>query len=68
MAKVLALWHCTDMIKDGGDLVKECLLWLFNCILASHFLERLSFGLSTAVYKSGNKFDMSNSEISQLVL
>jgi hypothetical protein len=22
-----------DMIKDGGDLVKECLLWLFNRML-----------------------------------
>ena len=26
-----------DMIKDGGDLVQQCLLWLFNCMLASHF-------------------------------
>ena len=49
-----------DMIKDGGDLVQECLLWLFNCMLASHFPERLSVGLITAVYKSGDKFDMSN--------
>ena len=24
-----------DMIKDGGDLVQQCLLWLFNCMLAS---------------------------------
>ena len=49
-----------DMIKDGGDLVQECLLWLFNCMLASHFPERLSVGLITAVHKSGDKFDMSN--------
>ena len=49
-----------DMLKDGGDLVQECLLWLFNCMLASHFPERLSVGLITAVHKSGDKFDMSN--------
>ena len=49
-----------DMIKDGGDLVQQCLLWLFNCMLASHFPERLSVGLITAVYKSGDKFDMGN--------
>ncbi|KAL3162344.1 hypothetical protein ABBQ32_010027 [Trebouxia sp. C0010 RCD-2024] len=35
-----------DMIKDGGDPLKEKLLWLFNCILASHFPECLSVGLS----------------------
>ena len=46
------------MIKDGGELVKQSLLWLFNinCMLAGHFPERLSVGLITAVYKS----DMSN--------
>jgi len=49
-----------DMIKDGGDLVQQCLLWLFNCMLASHFPERLSVGLITAVYKSGDKSDMGN--------
>ena len=48
------------MLKDCGDLVQECLLWLFNCMLASHFPERLSVGLITAVYKSGDKTDMSN--------
>jgi len=47
-----------DMIKDGGDLVQQCLLWLVNCMLASHFPERLSAKLITAVYKSGEKFDM----------
>ena len=47
-----------DMIKDGGDLVQQCLLWLFNCMLASHFPERLSVGLITAICKSGDKFDM----------
>ena len=34
-----------DMIKDGGDLVKQSLLWLLNCMLAGHFPERLSVGL-----------------------
>lgn len=43
-----------EMIKDGGDLLETCLLWLFNCMLASHFPERLSVGLITAVYKSGD--------------
>ena len=49
-----------DMIKDGGDLLKQCLLWFFNCMLAGHFPERLFVGLITAVYKSGDKSDMSN--------
>ena len=43
-----------DMIKDGGELVKQSLLWLFSCMLAGHFPERLSVGLITAVYKSGD--------------
>ena len=49
-----------DMIKDGSSVLKECLLWLFNCILASPFPERLSVGLITAVYKSGGKNNTSN--------
>ena len=49
-----------DMIKDGGDLVQQCLLWLLSCMLASHFPERLSVGLISAVHKSVDKFDMSN--------
>ncbi len=49
-----------DMIKDGGDLVNEFLLWLFNCMLVSHFPEHLSVGLITAIYMSGDKSDMSN--------
>ena len=49
-----------DMIKDGGDFMQQYLLWLFNCMLASHFPERLSVGLIAAVYKSGDKSDMSN--------
>ena len=27
-----------DMIKDGGELVKQSLLWLYNCMLAGHSL------------------------------
>ena len=46
------------MIKDGCDLVKQSLLWLFNCMLAGHFPERLFVGLITAVYKSDDKCDM----------
>jgi len=52
-----------DMIKDGGDLVQQCLLWLFNCTLASHSPERLSVnsvGLITVGFRSGDKFDMGN--------
>ena len=48
------------MIKDGGDLVKQSLLLLFHCMLAGHFPERLSVGLTTAMCKSGDKSDMSN--------
>ena len=40
--------------------MKQSLLWLFNCMIVGHFPERLSVGLITAVYKSGDKFDMSN--------
>ena len=53
-------WDLPDMIKDGGELVKQSLLWLFNCMLARHFPERLSVGLVTAVYTPGDKSDMSN--------
>lgn len=49
-----------EMIKYGGDLLESCLMLLFNCMLASHFPERLSVGLIIAVYKSGHKSDMSN--------
>ena len=45
---------------DGDDLVKQSLPWLFNCMQAGHFPERVSVGLITAVYKSGDKSDMSN--------
>ena len=63
MHKVTEAWQSPgidgilpDMIKDGGELVKQSLLWLFNCMLAG----RLSVGLITAVHKSSDKSDMSN--------
>ena len=53
-----------DVIKDGGVLVKQCLLWLCNCMLAlqgaSHLPERLSVGLITAVYQVWGRSDVSN--------
>ena len=49
-----------ELIKDGGELLQSCILCLFNCMLASHFPERLSVGLITAVHKTGDKSDMSN--------
>ena len=48
------------MIKDGGDVLHNCLLVIFNLMLANHFPKQLSVGLITAVYKSGDKGDMSN--------
>ena len=47
-----------EMIKNGGDLVQQCLPWLFNCTLASQFPQCLLVGLITAIFKSGDKFDM----------
>jgi len=44
--------------KDGGDLEKQCLLWLFNRMLANYFLEHLSAG--TVVYKSNDESDVCN--------
>ena len=42
-----------EMIKDGGKLLQRCILWLFNCMLASHGCEHLPIGLITAVHKIG---------------
>ena len=39
-----------EMIKDGGDMLQNCILCLCNCMLASHFPERLSVGLINAVH------------------
>ena len=50
----------SEMIKHGGDVLRNCLLVLFNLMLANHFFKQLSVGLITAVYKSGDKSDMSN--------
>ena len=50
----------SEMVKDGGDVLHSCLLVIFNLMLVSHFPKQLSVGLITAVYKSGDKSDMSN--------
>ncbi len=50
----------SEMIKDGGDVLHNCLLVIFNLMLVNHFPKQLSVGLITAVYKSGDKGDMSN--------
>ena len=49
-----------DMVNDGGDLLHDCLLQLFNRMLATSFPECLSAGVITAVFKSGENSDMSN--------
>ena len=49
-----------DMVIDGGDLLHDCLLQLFNRMLATSFPECLPVGVITAVFKSGDKSDMSN--------
>ena len=50
----------SEMIKDGGDVLHSCLLVIFNLMLVNHFPKHLFVGLITAVYKSGDKGDMSN--------
>ena len=50
----------SEMLKDGGDVLHDCLLVIFNLMLTNHFAKQLSVRLITAVYKSGNKGDMSN--------
>ena len=50
----------SEMIKDGGDVLQNCMLVIFNLMLVNHFPKQLSVGLITAVYKSGDKGDMSN--------
>ena len=51
-----------EMIKDGGELLQRCILWLFNCMLASHGCEHLPIGLITAVHKTGDKSDRATTE------
>ena len=50
----------SEMVKDGGEVLHSCLLVIFNLMLVNHFPKQLSIGLITAVYKSGDKSDMSN--------
>ena len=45
------------MIKDGGDVLHNCLLVM---MLVNQFSKQLSVALITAVYKSGDKSDMGN--------
>ena len=45
------------MVKDGGEVLHNCLLVIFNLMLVP---KQLAVGLITAVYKSGDKSDMSN--------
>ena len=50
----------SEMVKDGKMAVLHgSLLVIFNQMLVSYFSKQLSVGLITAVYKSGNKRDMS---------
>ena len=48
------------MLIDGHELLHNCLLQLFNRMLAIHFPECLSVDMFTAVYKSGGRSNMSN--------
>ena len=50
----------SEMPKDGGDVLRNCLLVIFNLMLTNHFPKQLSVGLITAVYKSGDTANMSN--------
>ena len=38
----------SEMIKDGGDVLHNCLLVIFNLMLTNHFPKQLSVGLITA--------------------
>ncbi len=49
-----------DMVINDSDLLHDCLLQLFNRMLATSFPDFLSVGIITAVSKSGQKSDMSN--------
>ena len=50
----------SEMLKDGGGVSHNCLLVIFNLMLTNYFPKQLAVGLITAVYKSGDKGDMSN--------
>jgi len=49
----------SEMVKNGGEVLHSCLLIIFNLMLVTHFPKQLSVGLITAVYKSGDKSDVS---------
>ena len=50
----------SEMITNGGDVLHNRLLVIFNLMLTDRFPKQLSIGLITAVHKSGDKHDMSN--------
>ena len=50
----------SEMLKDGGDILRNCIFVIFNLMLTNHIRKQMSVGLITAVYKSGDKGDMSN--------
>ena len=50
----------SEMVKDGGDVFFNSPLVILNLMLARHFPKQLSVGLISAVYKAGDKGDMSN--------
>lgn len=50
----------SEMVKDGFEVLHSGFLVNFNLMLAGHFPKQLSVGLIIAVYKSGDKSDMSN--------
>ena len=50
----------SEMIKDSGGVLHNCLVVIFNLMLTNRFPKQLSVGLITVVHKSGDKHDMSN--------
>ena len=49
-----------EMILDGSNLLRQCLLDMFNSMLAGDLPEQLSVGLITTVFKAGGKLDPNN--------
>ncbi len=49
----------SEMVKNGGEVLHSCLLIIFKLMLVTYFPKQLSVGLITAVYKSGDKSDVS---------
>ena len=50
----------SEIVKEGGAVLHNSPLVILNLMLANHFPKQLSVGLITAVYKAGDKGDMSN--------